>query len=546
VSRARLFRKWLEDCENNHPGCNKYKSSDRPSRILEIDPLASPTAVRLLSVAATPFHGRYAALSHRWPATISPSSLKKSNIDQYQDSISILQLPNNFVDAIEITKALGLKYLWIDSLCIIQDSSVDWQTESAKMDIVYLNAAVTIAACISGDADRGSSLDLLQPACLRLSLPIREAGDSSKRSHIKGTLRSTDASQFAITNSPLSKRGWVLQEMALSPRILHFAQDQAYWQCRERVESEDGTLCIPHIDGEPVVERLKESLDRSLLVPNIIPENDLPLLWWSWAVDYSSRAFTKKDDKLYACAGMVRFYQQLSGSSTVVLGLLRQSLLKDLTWEFERDEPHHRNTTTNLPSWSWLGWDSALLPRNMLLEEEDWPHPAQATIISVEVIWSGQELTTPLKRAEIKFLGRLTTMLVSTSVLSLSIGNFSVEYYTAGLEFPPSFGWIADTSKTIKYSAKARFDMEIPHGGSTVHCLEMETFWKTTELKPAPTSNPPWSCIFKVTQKLLILRPVDIGAGTFERLGIGTVCYENVKDWSTAFDDLNPRVITLI
>jgi hypothetical protein len=153
VSRACLFRTWLDDCENNHPGCNKYKSSDRPSRILEIDPLASPTAIRLLSVEATPFHGRYAALSHRWPATTSPSSLTKSNIKQYQDSIPMLQLPTNFVDAVEITKALGLKHLWIDSLCIMQDSGVDWETESSKIDIVYLNAAVTIAACVSSDAD---------------------------------------------------------------------------------------------------------------------------------------------------------------------------------------------------------------------------------------------------------------------------------------------------------------------------------------------------------------------------------------------------------
>jgi hypothetical protein len=546
VSRARLFRTWLEDCENNHPNCNKYKTSERPSRILEIDPLASPTAIRLLSVEATPFHDRYAALSHRWPATTSPYSLKKSKIKQYQISIPILQLPNNFVDAIEITKALGLKHLWIDSLCIIQDSTADWETESAKMDIVYLNAAVTIAASVPNDANGGSSLDLLQPTCLRLSLPIRNAGNSSKRIHVKGILRSRCASQFAIPDSQLSKRGWVLQEMALSPRILHFAQDQAYWQCRERVESEDGTLRIPHVDGGPIVECLEERLDRTRLVPNTIPENDLQGLWWSWAIDYSSRTFTKTNDKLYACAGITRFYQHLSGSSAVVLGLLRQRLLKDLTWRFEDDQPHYRNTTTNLPSWSWLGWNSALFPSSTLVVGEGWSHPAQATILSVEVVWSGQELTTPLKRAEIKLLGRLTTMLVSTSIISFSIGNFSVEYDTASLEFPPDFGWIADTSKTITYSARARFDMDVPHGGSAVHCVEMETFWKTIRMELAPTSDPPWSCIFEVTQKLLILRPIDIGAETFERIGIATICYENVKDWSTAFDNLNPQVITLI
>jgi hypothetical protein len=74
----------------------------------------------------------------------------------------------------------------------------------------------------------------------------------------------------------------------------------------------------------------------------------------------------------------------------------------------------------------------------------------------------------------------------------------------------------------------------------------METFWKTTKMVPAPTCNPPWSCVFRVTQKLLILRPVDEETGISERLGIGTVRYEDVEDWPTAFDDVAPRVITLI
>jgi hypothetical protein len=342
-----------------------------------------------LSGEATSFHGRYAALSHRWPATTSPSSLTKSNFKRYQESIPISSLPKNFVDAIAITEALGFRHLWIDSLCIVQDSTIDWESESAKMDTIYLNAAVTIAAGIPSEAVRDASLDLLQPACLRLSLPVINAGVGS---YMKGTLRSTYASQFAIHDSSLRTRRWVLQEMALSSRILHFTHDQAYWQCRERVESEDGTLCIPREDDGPAPEHLEGRLNRGLLVPNAIPENDLPHLWWSWAVDYSARKFTKIEDRLCACAGITRFYQRLAGSSAVVLGLLRTRLLKDLTWQFKHDKPHRRITKTSLPSWSWLGWDSALLPTRTFLEGVGWPHPAQATIFSVKVVWSGQEM----------------------------------------------------------------------------------------------------------------------------------------------------------
>lgn len=229
-----------------------------------------------------------------------------------------------------------------------------------------------------------------------------------------------------------------------------------------------------------------------------------------------------------------------------MLGLLRQRLLKDLTWEFVHDGQPQQIKETNLPSWSWLRWDAALLPTNQLFVELGCPLPAETTVLSVEVVWSGQQLTSPLQRAEIKLLGRLTTMLVNTSIIAFSIGRFSEEYLTASLEFPPGFESIEDMSKTVTYSAKARFDSGIPHSGSTVYCLEMETFWKTTDVEFTPVSNPPFSCVFEVTQKLLILEPVDLGAGIFERLGIGVVSYEDMKDWSTAFDDLKPQIITLV
>ncbi|KAH7061770.1 heterokaryon incompatibility, partial [Paraphoma chrysanthemicola] len=88
----------------------------------------------------------YVALSHRWATSCCPHSLKTTNLQQYQASIPTSQLPKNFIDAIAITEVLGLSYLWIDCLCIIQDSTSDWEIESANMDAVYLNATVTIAA----------------------------------------------------------------------------------------------------------------------------------------------------------------------------------------------------------------------------------------------------------------------------------------------------------------------------------------------------------------------------------------------------------------
>lgn len=84
-------------------------------------------------------------------------------------NIFLSDLPPLFQDAIIITRQLGLRYLWIDSLCIIQDSLRDWETEAAKMASIYQNSYVTISAT---DASNGSA------KCLQI-------GEKRSRFHTK-------------------------------------------------------------------------------------------------------------------------------------------------------------------------------------------------------------------------------------------------------------------------------------------------------------------------------------------------------------------------
>ncbi|PVH92459.1 HET-domain-containing protein, partial [Periconia macrospinosa] len=238
-SRVRLFRKWLKKCEKGHPKCSQHGVHGQPSRLLQIDTSARSNFARLTTLSTTSVPVRYAALSHCWGLPDSVFSTTTSNLKQLHSSIPMEQLPKNFLDAIQITKALGLTYLWIDSLCIVQDSPTDWAIESAKMNVVYLNAVVTIAASSSNDAHGGCFLNLQHPPSLRLRLPISNTGSNVGQRVLKGTLRSTYASPFTVSDSPINKRGWVFQEMVLSSRVLHFTEEQVYWQCREVVESED-------------------------------------------------------------------------------------------------------------------------------------------------------------------------------------------------------------------------------------------------------------------------------------------------------------------
>lgn len=204
------------------------------------------------------------------------------------------------------------------------------------MEIVYLKAVVTIAASSYNDANEGCSINPQQPPSLRLSLPVLHARSNIGQRILKDTLRSTYASPFAVADSPLNKRGWVFQEITLSSRILHFTKEQVYWQCREVAESEDGTMLKPGTNQSLSMNFEVMSYSRLLLTPNLIPKGDLSSLRWSWATDYSSRAITTLEDRLCACAGIIKFFQQIPNSPAIVLDLSRERLLTDLHWKFER------------------------------------------------------------------------------------------------------------------------------------------------------------------------------------------------------------------
>jgi hypothetical protein len=160
----------------------------------------------------------------------------------------LLELPKTFRDAVYITRGLGIRYLWIDSLCIIQGNAQDWQTESANMIRIFQNATLALAATAAADSREGcclvhreSSLELKLKNTPKISLSRSVPIPETQRILVRKvpnqmTLRNS------ILEAPLNQRAWVLQELLLSSRVVHFAKDQMYWQCSSRLASEDGLL----------------------------------------------------------------------------------------------------------------------------------------------------------------------------------------------------------------------------------------------------------------------------------------------------------------
>jgi hypothetical protein len=142
---------WLEDCSTEHVGCSFGGQEQLPTRVIDVG-LSSPGRPKPKLWLPHGVAARYAALSHCWgpPSASNPGFKTEShNYDKVQAGIAFESLPALFQDAVVATRNLGIQYLWIDSICIIQDSKEDWEAESAKMGSIYRNAHVTIVASVS-------------------------------------------------------------------------------------------------------------------------------------------------------------------------------------------------------------------------------------------------------------------------------------------------------------------------------------------------------------------------------------------------------------
>lgn len=148
--------------------------------------------------------------------------------------MSIEDLPKTFRDAIAVTQILKIRYIWIDSLCIIQDDAQDWQREAAKMSYIYQEGFLNIAAASASSCHDGCFLRR-DHAGVRVWHPQGFSKDIIVRFH--------DGSEDfrELWHGPLSDRGWVLQELAHSPRTLHLTKNFMVWECRSRFTTEDGS-----------------------------------------------------------------------------------------------------------------------------------------------------------------------------------------------------------------------------------------------------------------------------------------------------------------
>ncbi|KAF5004242.1 hypothetical protein FDECE_9271 [Fusarium decemcellulare] len=359
-------KRWLAECTGTHSLCPKHHvDAPLPKRVIDVGPMDSSQEPRLILTDSKQFHGHlYATLSHCWGGTL-PLSTKSDTLQHRMEGISMASLPKTFREAVIIVRELGLQFLWIDSLCIIQDSAKDWEEQSALMGDIYRGGYINIAAKAAATSAVGCFIPReLEPEPCRVPF-----GTPTEFMYVRSPWYKVEN----IENTPLDTRGWVLQERILSPRIIHYGAQQLYWECISSTQRQDGKYFNDFINFEEEVGlvpvgNFKQTLglysptdpllyeeyqgELSGVMDDSAIERCLHMdQWYHTVMDYTRRNLTYQSDKLAAVAGVAKAFKQERGYRYLA-GLWEEDLVRGIMWWIS-DEKSSQIITDELPSWSW-------------------------------------------------------------------------------------------------------------------------------------------------------------------------------------------------
>jgi hypothetical protein len=344
---------WLALCLENHLQCQtKQPSPWFPVRLLDV------VDNRLITTNEETF-GSYNTLSYCWGKSPSFFVLTAQNLSQLTTSISIQELPKVFQDAFVVTRYLGVRYLWIDALCIIQSgegSFEDWQLQSSQMADVYAHGLVNISASWASRPEDGCFVSRNPGLMSDLQLSIDQI-------RYRWTANPTTEVWNELKMSPTTSRGWILQERLLSPRILHMGRCQIFWECRGLSHASERA---PDLSVDTNTQKFS---------PFSIPQPDtkdlsMQIAWNRIVSDYTSRSLTRPHvDKLIAFSAIAKTFND-KFQDEYIAGHFRKQLPLSLFWC--PGEAHDNGSLISLPrtseepfmapSWSWAAIHGPVLP----------------------------------------------------------------------------------------------------------------------------------------------------------------------------------------
>jgi hypothetical protein len=356
------IRSWLQQCRETHQSqCgNLAWSRENPRRLIEI---VSEIEVKLIDSATLPLFD-YAALSYCWGDGGTAANTTWASLERRKQGFVVQDLPPTIRDSLTLINRLGLKYLWVDQICIVQpvrdgqnpSDGENWDLEGQRMHIVYGNAVFTLSASSSE-----SSIDGLFRPRKAWTYPVVPF-------YLDGNwlVNSDFILEDVRADAPLSKRAWVLQEERLSPRMLYFCGQRTYWSCshHQQAETQSSTKAARDLIKTPPLEidkiTKKGGVQQFLTLRHSGDKQALHEAWHDLVQDYCLRNMTLYSDRFRAISGLAVQYLSVFvtkdnkiWSQEYFAGLWRASFAKDLTWSVEAATDSHKALGDFAPSWSW-------------------------------------------------------------------------------------------------------------------------------------------------------------------------------------------------
>lgn len=370
VEEAKQWLKYCHDPQGSHTQCKNLSwSRCNPSNLIEI--ISGAGHLRLVETSNTALVP-YAALSYCWGDHLANSKAEKARVNSHRttehlsddnDKITVKdggnfkerrklfsawQLPPTIRDVIKLTWGLGMRYIWIDAMCILP--SVGWNDEASRMHEVYGNAYVTLAICSSEMTTDGL-------------LPARQAWQYRTdvcRLNSGHWLSNLDMRLNEIRlQSTLSTRAWTLQEERLSPRIIYVSGQRMYWSCIHSQHTEMGHYSPQRLlEGPDTLEWMRHP-QAYLATCRHQDIRGLHEQWLELVKVCAKRNLVVKTDRFAAFSGLAVRYINLYEESGLVkieeylAGLWRQTFAQGLAWSMEVAKPASLNLWSIAPRWSW-------------------------------------------------------------------------------------------------------------------------------------------------------------------------------------------------
>lgn len=352
------IQNWLQECFATHSECQQLQQSTKPSgklalgprRLLYLSGNASHPQIRLQENYPGSEVPQYIALSYCWGGD-QAFKLLKNLVHVWVKGMPYVQLPQTIKDAIQVTMDLGLQYLWIDALCIIQDSDQDKAEQISRMAEIYEQAYVTISAARATAVVEGFLCSRYIAGEQGFRIPFT-CEDGQPSAVILWQGREPDAWE------PIDKRSWCLQESILSPRVLEYGTHNIRYHCARSRADESRLQSDGWIGHSKTFAQLNMShpLTSSVDWASLGDPYNFVQVWQTLVSHYTRRGLGWYQDKLLAISAIARKMSR-SANKTYMAGLWVEYLGELLLWHPNHDpdaqETPHRHATYVAPSWSW-------------------------------------------------------------------------------------------------------------------------------------------------------------------------------------------------